>query len=126
MSDNYKTRQSRIQRVQTRNTPRATARLIRDLRARQREKGALNKTERSAFRTLKERLVEEWAIVSGTKAEKVTSKLNNLLNPHQASADGQSQNIVAAAQETTTTSFPSTSRRKWGTWPKQQTNKINR
>lgn len=120
MSTNYKTRQSRIQRVQLRNTPRAIARLIRDLRARQREKGALNKTERSAFRTLKQRLVEEWAIVTGVQAEKIASKLDNLLNPHRAATDGQ--NSLAKTQEKKTTSL----RSSWRTWPKRQTNKINR
>ncbi len=125
MPPNYKTRQSRIQRVRDRNTPRAIARLIRDLRAYKRKKGALNKTERSAYRTLRERLVKEWAIVAGTEAEKITPKLDRLLDPPQTPVD--EQNNGAAAQETTT-STPSPSRQpwKWQIWSRPQTNKINR
>jgi RNA polymerase-interacting CarD/CdnL/TRCF family regulator len=87
MSSNYKTRQSRIQRVRQRNTPRAIARLVRDLRARKREKGILNSAERSAFRTLKKRLLHEWAIVTDAETEEVASKLDELLTLRQASAD---------------------------------------
>ena len=87
MSSNYKTRQSRIQRVRQRNTPRAIARLIRDLRARKREKGILNSTERSAFRTLKKRLVHEWAVVADAETDDVASKLDDLLALRKASAD---------------------------------------
>lgn len=123
MSSNYKTRQTRIRDVQLQNTPRAIARLIRDLRARQREKGALNKTERSAFRTLKQRLVEEWAIVTDTKTERVALRLENLLNPHQALVDKPDK---AAAEETNAPQLPPRQRSKWGLWPRRQTNKINR
>ena len=98
MSPNYKTRQSRIRRVQDRNTPRAIARLIRDLRAYQREKGALNKTERSAYRTLRQRLVEEWAIVVGSKAEKIAPELDHLLNPNRASTNGQNNEASQCPQ----------------------------
>ena len=86
MSANYKIRQIRIQDAQTSNTPRAIAQIIRDLRAYRRKKEALNSTERSAFRSLKQRLVEEWAIVTGIKTEKAASNLEDLLNPHQAVA----------------------------------------
>jgi RNA polymerase-interacting CarD/CdnL/TRCF family regulator len=80
MSSNFQIRQNQIQDAQIRNTPRAIALLVRDLRARRRDKGGLNSSERTAFRTLKQRLVEEWAIVMGAKTEKVESKLNNLID----------------------------------------------
>ncbi len=83
MSPNYKMRQNRIQTARARNTPKAIAQLIRDLRARQRDKGILNSSERSAFRNFKQRLVEEWVIVTGKKTEKIESKLDDLLNPTQ-------------------------------------------
>ena len=83
MSSNYKMRQNRIQIARARNTPKAIAKLIRDLRARQRDKGILNSSERSAFRSFKQRLVEEWVIVSGKKTEKIESTLDALLNPIQ-------------------------------------------
>ncbi len=125
MSPNYKTRQSRIRRVQDRNTPRAIARLIRDLRAYKRKKGALNKTERSAYRTLRERLVKEWAIVTGTEAEKITPKLDRLLDPTRTPVDEQN-NGTAAKETTTSTPSPSRQPWKWQIWPRTQTNKINR
>jgi RNA polymerase-interacting CarD/CdnL/TRCF family regulator len=81
MSSNYKERQQRIHKAQTRNTPQSMARIIRDLRELRRKKGPLNATERSAYRTLKQRLIEEWAMVTDNKIEKVTSKLDDLLNP---------------------------------------------
>ncbi len=88
MSSNYKLRQLRIQKAQIRNTPKAIARIIRDLRAFKRDKGALNRTERSAFRAFKQQLVEEWAIVTDTKNENVAVQLDNLLDPNQVSSDG--------------------------------------
>jgi len=87
MSSNHKVRQSRIRQAQIENTPHAIAQIIRDLRAYRREKGILNETERSAFRTLKQRLVEEWAIVTSTKTKKVATKLDKLLEPQSTSAD---------------------------------------
>lgn len=125
MSQNYKTRQSRIQKVQIRNTPRAIARLIRDLRERQREKGILNKTEREALRTLKQRLIEEWALVTGAQTEKVESRLNLLLNPSLAANKQTSDALMAdvAAASTTAASPPQNT---WRPWPKRQTNQINR
>jgi hypothetical protein len=96
------------------------------LRARQREKGALNKTERSAFRTLKQRLVEEWAIVTDAKAEKIASKLDNLLNPNATAAEGQNNGSQAQEKITAKVSSSPRQRSKWGIWPKRRTNKINR
>jgi RNA polymerase-interacting CarD/CdnL/TRCF family regulator len=87
MSSNYKERQDHIRKAQMSNTPQAMARIIRDLRARRRNKGPLNTTERSAYRTFKQRLIEEWAVVMGYKTEKVTSKIDGLLNPQTAVAD---------------------------------------
>lgn len=81
MSSNYKIRQQRIQRALVLNTPEAIAQLIRDLRAQQRKTGGLNTAERNAFRSLKQRLVEEWAIVKGINADTAASKLDNILNP---------------------------------------------
>jgi RNA polymerase-interacting CarD/CdnL/TRCF family regulator len=83
MSSNFKIRQSRIQQARLRNTPKAIAQLIRDLRARRREKGVLNSTERSAFQTLKQRLAEEWALVIDADTEHVESRIDDLLNPEE-------------------------------------------
>ncbi len=96
MSSNYKIRQIRIQDAQAHNTPKAIAQIIRDLRAYRRKKDALNSTERSAFRSLKQRLVEEWAIVLDIKTETAASKLETLLNPHQTAVDKQSSAVLPA------------------------------
>lgn len=80
MSSNYKIRQIRIKEALVGNTPQAFARIIRDLRAQQRKKGVLNESERNAFRILKERLIEEWAIVTGAKPNKVKTILDDLLD----------------------------------------------
>ncbi len=108
MSSNFKLRQSRIQRAQLRNTPSAIARLVRDLRWRQRDKGPLNGTERSAFRIFKQRLVEEWAIVTGKSIEKVASRLDILLDPTKASPEEQSNGTEL--RKTVAASSPSSRR----------------
>jgi CarD family transcriptional regulator len=124
MSSNYKIRQIRIRKARIRNTPKAIALLIRDLKALQREKGILNSTERSAFRTLKQRLVEEWSLVTGTKTDKIALTLENLLNQRQPATDRKTN--VKPPQETVppspTASPPQP--KNWGVWSKQQTNKI--
>jgi RNA polymerase-interacting CarD/CdnL/TRCF family regulator len=79
MSSNQNTRKGRIKRVQLQNKPKSVARLVRDLQARQKEKGTLNQNERTAFSVLKQQLIEEWAIVSGLNSETVASELDALL-----------------------------------------------
>ena len=86
MSSNYKERQMRIQKARIMNTPQSMARIVRDLRERRRNKGPLNTTERSAYQTLKQRLIEEWAMVTGNQVEKVTSRIDTLLNPQTSVA----------------------------------------
>ena len=80
MSPNSKVRQGRIQSVRVLNTPSAIAQLIRDLRARKRDKGVLYSSERSAFDTLKQRLAQEWAIVTDAKTEEITSEIDKMLD----------------------------------------------
>lgn len=87
MAKNHTARKSRIQQVRAENTPDDIARLVRDLRARQRDKGILNQTERSAYSTFKQRLLEEWAAVSGSKKDKLAARLEALLNPQVSAAD---------------------------------------
>ena len=79
MSSNSKVRQARIQSVRILNTPSAIAQLIRDLRARKRDKGVLYSSERSAFDTLKQRLAQEWAIVTDVKTEEILSEIDKML-----------------------------------------------
>jgi RNA polymerase-interacting CarD/CdnL/TRCF family regulator len=79
MSSNHKTRKSTIRRTRLSNTPAAFARLIRDLKARQSVKGTLNVKEKSAFKAIKKRLAEEWAIVRGTRTERAANRIDNIL-----------------------------------------------
>ena len=87
MSANSKLRQSRITSVRQDNTPVGIARLLCDLRARKRDKGVLYSSERSAYQTLSERLMQEWAVVTGTSPDVITAEFNQLLNiiPFEAS-----------------------------------------
>lgn len=83
MSSNYKIRQIRIKEALVGNTPQAFAKIIRDLHALQRKKGILNQSERDSFRIIKQRLAEEWAIVTDGQTSEVMTKLENLLDQHR-------------------------------------------
>ncbi|KAA3661485.1 MAG: hypothetical protein DWQ04_16345 [Chloroflexi bacterium] len=82
MSSNFKIRQIRIKEALVGNTPQASAGIIRDLRALQRKKGILNQSERDALRIIKQRLVDEWAIVSDVNTNEVMLKVESLLESH--------------------------------------------
>ena len=88
MQQNHILRNSRIQTVRQHNTPLAIARLIRDLRARRRERGDLNRAERSALKILSRRLINEWSLVRGIERDTVEERLERLLD---ASIKGSSQ-----------------------------------
>jgi CarD family transcriptional regulator len=79
MSSNHLVRKNDIQRVLLLNTLADSARLIRDLRARQRERGELHITEMNILRSLKQRLLEEWIVATGEQTEKVAAKIDELL-----------------------------------------------
>ncbi|MFN2134307.1 MAG: CarD family transcriptional regulator [Candidatus Promineifilaceae bacterium] len=87
MSSNHVARNNRIQRVTLQNSPNGVARLVRDLRARQRQKGALNLKESSAYKSLKKRLIDEWAVVKGINAEKAGQRLDDMLEECRLSAE---------------------------------------
>jgi RNA polymerase-interacting CarD/CdnL/TRCF family regulator len=88
MSSNQNIRKSRIRRVQLQNKPEDVAGLVRDLRARRKEKGVLNQEERSVFSVLKQQLIEEWAVVYDLSPETAAAKLDALLAQQQfAEAD---------------------------------------
>jgi RNA polymerase-interacting CarD/CdnL/TRCF family regulator len=73
-------RKNRIRSVQLQNVPEDIARLVRDLQARRRDKGKYNTDEYKIIRTLKQRLVDEWSIVTGENENKVKSNLDALIN----------------------------------------------
>jgi RNA polymerase-interacting CarD/CdnL/TRCF family regulator len=80
MDSNFNKRKSRINKVQASSLPVPMARLIRDLRARQRKKGSLTNTEQRALRSLTTRLVREWSVSMGINTDRVQSQLNRLLH----------------------------------------------
>lgn len=87
LSTKHQMRRNDIQRVLLLNTPADSARLIRDLRARQLQRGTLSLEELYALRALKQRLVEEWVVVTGEQAEQVVAKIDDLLNIYHASVE---------------------------------------
>jgi len=84
MSASHIVRRSNIQTVREDNTPQALARLARDLRERQRQKGILGQAERSAYGTCRQRLVEEWSLVCGLELDRVTALFESMMNPGKA------------------------------------------
>lgn len=77
MASNLNKRQARIKRVTANNLPEETARLIRDLRARRRErKGGLNQGERRALRDLTKRFLQEWSLCVGLTMGQARRRLN--------------------------------------------------
>lgn len=80
MSSDHIVRKSTIRGVQLENTLEGIARVIRDLQGRKLKRGELSLKESNAMRTLKERLVEEWSVVSGENIDKVSARLEELLN----------------------------------------------
>ncbi|MDX1415332.1 MAG: CarD family transcriptional regulator [Candidatus Promineifilaceae bacterium] len=119
LSSNYKQRQSHIQKIRIRNTPRASARLVRDLLALRRSKGLLNRIERHAFQTLKQQLAAEWAIVEGTRIEKIESRINQLLNLKPVPGMGQMSSERLPVKRKKPSNSQSR-RNSWQFWSKSQ------
>jgi CarD family transcriptional regulator len=80
MPADHKVRKTHMERVQEQNMPQEMARLMRDLRARQRDKGVYHLDENNAIRTLKQRLADEWSVITGETIENATSNLDALLD----------------------------------------------
>jgi RNA polymerase-interacting CarD/CdnL/TRCF family regulator len=79
MASNLNIRQARIKRVTGDNLPKETARLIRDLRARRREKKGLNQGERRALRELTMRFLQEWSLCAGLSMGQARRRLDRQL-----------------------------------------------
>ncbi|MCB0006127.1 MAG: hypothetical protein KDE09_02900 [Anaerolineales bacterium] len=116
MSTNYKVRQKRIREARRRNTPRAIARLLRDLRAHWRNKRATNVSERRVYQTLKERLAREWAIVAGGRAEAMEARIDRMLNPLMATSGASALDVPVPQPEPHTTGGS-----RWRVWRGGQT-----
>ena len=68
-------RTKRIADVRAKNSPTSLARLLRDLSARQKERGVLSQTETDAMRRITQRFLGEWAICMGIELEVVEQNL---------------------------------------------------
>jgi len=80
MDQNFNTRKSRIKKVMTENSIVSIARTVRDLSGRRKRRKTLSKTEDSALRTLKDRLLAEWMVATGLDEEAAKMKLRELLD----------------------------------------------
>lgn len=89
MASNFRQRQAQISDALADNVPAETARLIRDLRARRRARGGLNKTERSALKDLSKRFVQEWAACFGLDLDQASRRFNATLRRRRGSRSGQ-------------------------------------
>lgn len=126
MPSNIKVRQSHIRDIQKRNTPRAMARLLRDLRAFKRKKGVLNNTESTILRNLTQRFASEWAIVTGVSRAKTLSKLERLLDPRRSAKIGQDDLALSNERAAASNASKVRSSTNWKSWPKRQINTVNR
>lgn len=78
MAANYRTRQSRIQKIMAKGSLRGIAKMVRDLAARRREK-SLNTIERRSYRHFRKSLIDEWSKVEGISEQEVQANLRKLL-----------------------------------------------
>jgi RNA polymerase-interacting CarD/CdnL/TRCF family regulator len=95
MDSNLSTRMARIKQVTADNVPTETARMIRDLRARRREKKGLNLSERQALRDLTKRFLQEWSVCVGLTLKQARRQLNRQLTTRRSAT----QNSSAAGQK---------------------------
>jgi RNA polymerase-interacting CarD/CdnL/TRCF family regulator len=119
MASTASKRKARIKQVTINNIPKETARLIRDLRARRREKNGLYHSEWKALRNLTMRFLQEWTVSVGLTMGQARRKLNRRL-------DGRKAEIVQKdlnnRKHKASTSIGTRSRRdnKWSEWVNQQ------
>lgn len=90
MASNLNRRQARIKQVIDNNIPTETAQLIRDLRARRREKKGLNQSERRALRDLTKRFLQEWSVCVGLTLKQARRQMNSQLRARQSIAPSHS------------------------------------
>lgn len=80
MSSAYRSRLARIRKAKDKGTPKALARMVRDLWARQKRQGKLSKTENQALRDMLDQLLAEWSISTGMDESKTSEKVFSLLH----------------------------------------------
>lgn len=80
MRNNFKARQKRIREVRQQNSVKAIARLVRDLRGRQKERNGLGQLETRTLERLTRRLVAEWSASRGLEPEIARERLDDMLS----------------------------------------------
>jgi len=90
MASNLNTRMAHIKEVTESNVPTETARMIRDLRARRREKKGLNLSERQALRDLTKRFLQEWSVCVGLTLKQARKQLNKQLTIRRSASQNPS------------------------------------
>jgi len=124
MASSLNKRQARIKRVTDNNVPKETASLIRDLRARRRDRKGLNQSERRALRELTKRFLQEWSLCVGLTMGQARRRLNRQLH-WKRNAATQSQhdpNLKDEEQRQTSPFADALARRddKWSDWLNNQ------
>jgi RNA polymerase-interacting CarD/CdnL/TRCF family regulator len=115
-------RKLRISKDIAENTPVATARLVRDLWARQREKGMLNDSERRALQDLRSRLVQEWAVCMGMHIMQARRELEQTLSNTRPLVfdEGEKRSTKKSGNEQASGNTLISEDEKWAQWLDQQ------
>lgn len=113
-------RKLRINRDIEENTPVATARLVRDLWARQRDKGMLNDSERRALQDLRNRLVQEWAVCMGLHIMQARKELEQTLGSTRPLEDNMGTKKQNSGEEQASGNALISEDEKWAQWLEQQ------
>lgn len=79
MATHINQRTNRIRDVRSQNSPMALARLLRDMLARKKERGALSQSESTALRRIKTRFLGEWAASMKLDLEEAEQQMMRLL-----------------------------------------------
>ncbi len=80
LSSNAAIRKAHIKKARSRNTVESVACLIRDLHPHFQNKDNMNVTEQRIYKTIRQRLIKEWVLVTGKKAEGIESRIDKLLS----------------------------------------------
>lgn len=87
MSTVFQSRLARIRKAKDKGTPKALARVVRDLWARQKRRGKLSNTEHDALRNMIQQLLAEWSVSMGIDKKKTREKLYLLLRRNALAGD---------------------------------------
>ena len=86
MSSTFQTRMARIRQARGKGTPRALARVLRDLWGRQKRRGQLSHTEKQALRDLIDQFLAEWSTSMGMEESQMSKKLFSKLRQNALTA----------------------------------------